>query len=358
MNSKKLALFICIVLTLPAFAQQPDMSLIPYRQGDLWGYANPDKSIAIKPAYAEAKWFVAGYAVVKKGSKYGYIDRSGRVVIPFKFYTAKSFRYGYFDGTEKNNVGGKMVQNKDSVLFAGASLKPDGVESCINTKGSIMAKCPAINENSVADNIQTVSVTTEKVYTLVNSANLNMYDKLVDDYTMTGDDHTYYIGIKNNLYGVINNTFDIIIPFEYVSIKKININGAYYLQGQKSNMYGMFKGNGSIFIPVEKTKLIYVRSNTGNVFFIETKDGKTAVRDFTYHDVINANYSDIIYDEEGGFVLTGNDNKKGFYFLDNKIIEPRYTDVKLMKGGRFVQVTTPSGKIGYVNNQGTEFFDE
>jgi hypothetical protein len=30
-----------IVLSLPAFAQQPDLSLIPYRQGDLWGYANP-----------------------------------------------------------------------------------------------------------------------------------------------------------------------------------------------------------------------------------------------------------------------------------------------------------------------------
>lgn len=39
MNSKRIILAIGLVLTLPAFAQQPDMSLIPYRQGDLWGYA-------------------------------------------------------------------------------------------------------------------------------------------------------------------------------------------------------------------------------------------------------------------------------------------------------------------------------
>ena len=355
MNSKKIILALLIVFTLPVFAQQPDWSLVPYRQGNLWGYANADKSIVIPARYNEAKWFVAGYAAVKKGTKYGYINRAGKVVIPFKFYTAKSFRYGYFDRTEKNKVGGKLVQNQDSVLFAGASLRADGIESCIDTRGRVMAKCPAINENSVINNLQTVTVT-EKVYTLVNNANL--YDKLVDDYTLQGDDHTYYIAVKNNLYGVINNTFDVVIPFEYESIKKISINGAYYLQGQKSNMYGMFKGNGSIFIPVEKSKLVYVRSDDGKGFFIESQGGKTILRDFASQDVINAGYSDISYDEEGGFILTSADNKKGFYFLGNKIIEPRYSDVKVLKGGKFLQVTTRTGKIGFVNNQGTEFFDE
>ena len=46
---KQLLFSFLILMTLNSFAQQPDVSLIPYRQGNLWGYANTDKSIVIKP---------------------------------------------------------------------------------------------------------------------------------------------------------------------------------------------------------------------------------------------------------------------------------------------------------------------
>ena len=345
-----------MLVALPVFAQQPDYSLVPYRQGNLWGYANTDKSIVIRPAFDEAHWFVAGYAVVRKGARFGYINTSGKLVIPFKFYTAKSFRYGYFDRAEKHTADGKLVQNQDTVLFAGASFKANGVESCIDTKGRRMSKCPAINENSVADNTQAVTIVAEKSYGLVNNANL--YDKLVDDYKLPGDNSTYYIGIKNNLYGVINNTFDVVIPFEYTSLKVINISGTSYLQGQKNGKFGIYKGNGSVYVPLESTRLQYVKANNGDEYFIEAKEGKVALRDLGYHVLIGSNYSDISYDDEGGFIVTGADKMKGYYFLNNKMIEPRYTDVRLTRGGKFLEVKTRSGKMGYVSNQGTEFFDE
>ena len=355
MNSKRIFLAIFIVLTLPVFAQQANLSLIPYRQGDLWGYSSPDKSIIIKPAFTEADWFYAGYAVVKKGSRYGYINTSGKLVIPFKFYTAKPFRYGYFDNAGKHVAGGKVVKNQDTVLFAGASPRADGYEICINTKGQRMSKCPAINENSVPGNTQAV-VTTEKVYSLVNMGNL--YDKVVDDYKIDGDDNTYYIGVKNNLYGVINNKFEVIMPFEYTSIKKVSIGGTIYLQGVKNGMYGMYKGNGTVYIPMDNNNLMYVKGKDGNDYFIISKDGKSMVRDFSNKEIITSIYTDILYDEEGGFVLTGNDNRKGFYFLDNKRVDPRYSDVKLVRGGRFLLVKTQSGKMGYVSADGTEYFQE
>jgi hypothetical protein len=344
MNSKKLILAIFIVLTLPVFAQQVDVSLIPYRQGDLWGYSNPDKQIVIQPAYAEANWFVNGYAVVKKGSMYGYINTAGKVVIPFKFYSAKPFRIGYFDDAEKHTAGGKVIQNKDSVLVAGAAPKPDGVEVCIDTKGQRMSKCPAINENSVADNNQAVSVTTEKVYSLVNNANL--YDKIADDYKIDGDDNTYYIGIKNNQYGVFNNKFEVVVPFEYSSIKKISIGGTVYLEGVKNGAYGLYRGNGAVYVPVVYNNIVYVKAKNGNDYFIVSKDGKTMVKDIEFRDIVNADYSDIKYDDEGGFILTGDNNSKGYYFLNNKMIKPKYADVKMVNGGRFLLIKTASGKMG------------
>ena len=82
MISKKLLFVLFLAFTIPVFAQDADMSLVPYRKGDLWGYAYPDKTIAIKPEYNEADLFYEGFAVVKKGGKYGYVNKDGKVVIP------------------------------------------------------------------------------------------------------------------------------------------------------------------------------------------------------------------------------------------------------------------------------------
>jgi len=356
MNSKKLLFAILLVLTLPVFSQQLDLSLIPYRQGNLWGYASPDRTIVIKPAYDEANWFVSGYAVVKRGGKYGYINRAGKLVIPFKFYAAKPFRYGYFDNAGKHMVGGKTVQNQDSVLFAGAAPKPDGVEVCINTKGQRMSKCPAINENTVQDNNQVVVTTSEKVYTMVNNAGL--YDKLVDDYKLAGDENTYYVGIKNNMYGVINNKFEVVLPFEYSSIKVVTVGGVPYLETTKGNMYGLYRGNGAVYVPSEYSNITYVKAKNGNDYFIVNRDGKAMVKDINFNDIVPADYTDIQYDPEGGFILTGTNNNKGYFLLNNMTIKPRFAEVRMLRGGRFLLVKTASGKTGYMSADGTEYFEE
>ena len=101
MNMKNFMLFCLIILSSNSFAQQTDMSLIPYRQGDKWGYATSDRKIVIQPKYDEANWFSEGLASVKIGNKYGYINRDGKLVIPAKFTVAKSFRKGYTPNPKK-----------------------------------------------------------------------------------------------------------------------------------------------------------------------------------------------------------------------------------------------------------------
>ena len=65
MISKKLVLVLLMAITTHVFAQREDLKLIPYRKGDLWGYANTNKDIVIKPQYNEANLFYAGFASVK-----------------------------------------------------------------------------------------------------------------------------------------------------------------------------------------------------------------------------------------------------------------------------------------------------
>ena len=205
MMSKKFLLAPLLIFAAGSFAQQADMSLIPYRSGDKWGYSTTDKKVVITPKYADANWFSEGFASVKVGTKYGYINKQGIMVIPAKFTVAKPFRKGYMPNNNKS--GG------DSILFAGASLLASGYEICINTKGVRMPQCPAINENSASENSKPIgTVVREKTYSLPN--NNGLFDKIVDDYKVAGSDETYYIAVKGDRYGVFNSKFDTIVPFQ------------------------------------------------------------------------------------------------------------------------------------------------
>jgi len=358
MNSKNLLLALFLACTLPVFAQEPDMSLIPYRKGNLWGYAAPDKNIAITPEYEEANLFYEGFAVVKKGGKYGYINKEGKVVIPIKYFSAKPFRIGFYGSDTKPNPKEKAPVVQKTVLFAGASLQANGYEICIDTKGVQLAKCPAISENSIPEVNKPDTVILVSNYSTIQKSDL--FDKIVGDYKIiAGADETYYIATRNNNYGVFNNKFEVIIPFEYSMIEKINIGPMVYLKMEKAGLKGIFFGTGSPYLAVENTKLEKVKAANGKSYFIYTKDGQAGLKDTKYQNVVETIYTDIVYDPIGaGFVLTAPGPYKGFAFLDEGVLLPRFAEVKPLKGGQYVMVKTLEGKWGYVNNKLVEFFQE
>ncbi len=349
MKKKNILFAALMLLVANTFAQQIDMTLIPYRSGDKWGYASPDKRVVITPKFNEAAWFSEGYAAVKVGTRYGYINKAGKLVIPAKFTVAKSFRKGYMPNSK--NVGG------DSVLFAGASVVASGYEICINTKGMRMPQCPAINENSVLENrIPVKTVVTQKTYSLAN--NNGLFDKVIDDYKVPGSDETYYIAEKGGMYGVFNSKFDPIVPFEYNEIRQVKSGGNQYLQVRKDGMNGIVGGNGQTLINTENTNVVLINGLNNTDYVIVKKNGKTYVKDLKNNDFISTGYADIIYDNNGGFILTGDDNTKGFYFMDNKMISPKYSDVRMVNGSHYLLVKTSNGKTGYINDAGDEFFVE
>lgn len=348
MNKISMLVVLLFTIATSSFAQQIDFSMVPYRSGDKWGYASPDNKVVIQPKYAEAGWFSEGYAAVKVGSKWGYINKAGQLVIPAKFTVAKSFRKGYLPNSKDN--GG------DSILFAGASVQANGYEICINSKGATLTKCPAIPENSVAENrIPIETVTTQKTYSLPK--NDGLFDKIENDYKISGSDETYYIAQKGSNYGVFNSKFETIVPFQYSAIKLMKSGGNQYLKVTKDGMSGLVSLSGQSLIEPSNTGLTLVNASNNTEYVIVQHDGKTFVKDINNKDFIDKGYSDIVYDD-GGFVVTADNKLKGYYFLNNTYIQPKYTEVKMMPGGQYLQVRTFAGKTGYINPSGSEYFVE
>jgi hypothetical protein len=356
MKNKNLIAAFLIVFNLHSFAQDADMSLIPYRLGNLWGYADPDKKIVITPAYEAAELFSEGYAAVKKGGKYGYINKAGKQVIPFKFFVAKPFRVGYFARGAKIVTADDIDDNQKAILFAPASLRADGYEICIDTRGEAMKGCPAITENSAPDINKLTTITTEKNYSTVKQNDI--FDKIVDDYKLPISEDNYYIATKGTSYGVFNNKFEIIVPFEYTMIKKWEINNSICLEVQGNAGKGLLLGNGVASIASDNSVFSVVKAMDGKYYIIAGKNGKTGIKDATNNDLLAANYTDISYDAAGGFILTGDNGYKGFRFLNNYTLGATYNIVRPVKGGEYVIVTSPSGRMGYINSKGDEFFVE
>lgn len=347
--SKTIFIFL-IFSSLISYSQNIDYSLIPYRKGDKWGFANANRSIIITPQYNDVRWFTEGIAAVKVGAKWGYINSTGKMLIPAKFTVAKPFRKGYI--SIKNKTDG------DTILFAGASIVENGNEICINIKGIRLAKCPAIAENAMASNrIPMETVVKEKVYSVPNSNGL--YDKVIDDYKIAGNGETFYVAQKGDLFGVFNSKFETIIPFEYNTIKTIKSDNKTYLHVTKSEMHGIINEDGTNSILPLYYSLIVINNMDGNDFVILKKSGKTYVKNLNNEDIIVAGYNDITYDENGGFIITDENNLKGFYYPNSVMVAPKYEDIKILnKGSNYLQIKTTKGKVGYINTLGIEFFEE
>lgn len=349
MKSKYLLLSILIALQLPLFAQQADLSLIPFRKGDLWGYAGPDKKLVITPAYDEANLFYAGLASVRKGSKYGYINMTGKLVIPLKFAIAKNFKYGYTD-----NVKNKRT---DTVLFAGAAMTADGMEKCIDSRGNQMLKCPAISESTETD-ISNLIIRDSAISIYSTLKKSETFDKVVDGFKLPGSEDDYYIAIKGDEYGVINNKYDRIAPFEYNSINKLIIDNTVYLLVAEHGLNGVLNGNGSVLMPVEFTRIVPVKATNGKEYLIVSKNGNTGIKDMQLQQLVAEKFSDILYDKSGGFLVTGNKGLMGYYFLNNYLLEPVYSELKPVTGGNYVWVRSQTGRSGFISDKGVEFFEE
>ena len=59
-----------------------------------WGYMNRDGKVVIPPQFDDEGDFFGGLAKARIGKTWGFIDESGRVIIPFRFASAGNFQEG------------------------------------------------------------------------------------------------------------------------------------------------------------------------------------------------------------------------------------------------------------------------
>lgn len=87
-----------------------NLYLIPYREGDKWGFCDKNKNLIIDTKYKWVHSFSEDFAAVQLKDKYGFIDKTGRVVIPFKYAYISGFTEGFAEvKTEWGDAGYSFI---------------------------------------------------------------------------------------------------------------------------------------------------------------------------------------------------------------------------------------------------------
>lgn len=180
------------------------------------GYINIYGEEIIKPQYSDADDFVNGYAIVAKDGKYGIINKSGNVVVDFKYSTGlnKIYQGGMARFTEEdyNDV---LVDMKGKVL-----IPPIYKSIIIDEKGStdlIMVK----NNN--------------KKWGWININNKVVIPLKYDE--SRAFNNGYAAVAINNKWGVINKTGQVVLPIKYEYVNGLCFTDGYCLVKLNGN-YG------------------------------------------------------------------------------------------------------------------------
>jgi len=199
------------------------------------GFLNTSGKLVIPCEYDNLEmFFTEGLAAIAKNEYYGYIDKTGKEVIPFIYEEAEPF-LGGIARVEKNNKAIYIDKTGKSILPEGYTL----YEEFINT------------ENMISLNFDEL----EKIYDLL----------IVKD--------------KNNKVGIINRQGELIVPCEYSGIYNTLGN---ILLAKKDKKYGYIDKTGKEIIP-------FVYDNA-----TQFKDGMATVKKEDISAVIDETGTEII----------------------------------------------------------------
>ena len=173
-----------------SFAQLPaewkqKRDLIPYRKGAKWGYADRTGKVVIAPRWDEAHPFEQGTGLVYEGPVNHFVDRTGKVV----------------DDQIDTNQGMEITEEVSS----GSTVSSSAASGIVQNRHS---HTYALQENG-AKRWRVYNLKSRKAVT----------DYVFDSYAEFGESRSgYFLVGKDRKIGVVDSLGRLIIPHEYYTI--------------------------------------------------------------------------------------------------------------------------------------------
>lgn len=359
-----------------------DLAAFKDKKGN-YGFLDRNGKVALDlgTKYSDVQYFSDGYAPVKKGEKWGYIDKKGKLVIPAKFDEVDDFIRGlariYVTDAYGNRTIG-MINKKGKIVVPvkytdieykdGGEIKVGVTSPSFETKYGFLNKkgkmiLPTKYDN-VFGNYGKVSMVSRKMRDGKLKYGLASKDGKLDK-TIKYDDIYYPENgfFKTALrkkddsyrYGLFDSNGKEVLKCEYDAIGAFAYNNKLAII-EKKGKKGLINHKGKIVSPVKYTSVSVVEKGAivgnesngkGMKYGIINNDGKF---------LLKLGY-DSIEEMPNGLYLVRKKGKEGYVDLKGKAIIPiKYDSIGYFWSDDYV-IAEKAGKKGIINQKGKKTTD-
>lgn len=292
----------------------------PYQENEYYGFIDKSGEVLIEAKYEAVEEFSEGLALVVRDGKVGYINKVDDTVIPFEYEDGESFVNGAAI-VSKNDKYGLINRNNQSIVDIKYELVGNFFEGL------------AVVSNDTA-------------YGYVNKNGLEiipLYLQYASDF-----DRNYALIEMDSGKGMINTLGATVIEPKYTWLEPFNEYGV--ARAKNDTAYGLLDKNGSNILPFEYERIgsysekLAVISKNGKYGYVNTKGVIVIETKFDFTDQV------IVWGEmKNGKAKFYKDSKYGIIdSLGNEVFPAIFQDVGEFKNEEWVAVKK-RGKWGYSN---------
>ncbi len=324
-------------------------------QDGKFGYIDTTGKLVIPAKYGIADYFYGGYASVCLGDKWGVIDKTGKTVIPIQYDSA--IMYEGYARVENNGEYSILDANGNVIIPEGVydhigrvvdgliSVQKNGVDSCkngfIDTTGKVI-----------------VPLQYDYAYEFINGYSMVRFDGkwgLIDmkgnvmiplEYDSAGP---FYDGLscieKDGKYGYCDTSGNVVIPLIYDGAHSFE-NGL--AEVREGNYRGCIDTSGKEVVPVEYSFITIAEDG----FVVASKNGQSSVFDITAGEVVlESGYYMWPFSE--GFACVQRGYKCGYIDWNGTLVIPmEYDSVRDFENG--IARVYKDGLVGFIDRTGNE----
>ena len=373
-----------------------ESQLVPYRKGESWGFSNARGEIMIPPQYDSASLFDKNprfsysFSIVSTGGLKGVIDVEGEYIIRPDYQKVHALTKGGFIA-QKQSEDNWVYITEDAIVeekFPTEITKDPIFKRHAEGKAIVSSKNTGafvFNEFFIPEFIKKDSVIgfTLKRKTLIDKVlgtfKFETLDSIPPQYSEIKYLHpisfdTLLAKGKNGKWGIISTKNDTIAAFvhdeirnEILTIMNKDSVKTPYFTAKKNGKWGVSSLRDSSLVldyDFDEVEILWLKplnivDGDSNRLFLRVKKGDKwgVMGERLWQWVVPTEFDDVRLDidTENGFQLIRG-QQMGYYIIPaEKIIPPKYREIKYFKYG-FAEVVTTQNKSGFINENGDEYF--
>lgn len=342
----KKILFLSAVLFSTLCVQSQNSTFFKNNKG-LWGLKDKDGKVLIEPKfYIKPAAFIDGRSVFSKAGLNGVLDEAGKEVVAPVYSSISEYKYGFAVATKEFTDTAKKVNGKPAKYTLKGIIDRSGKEivpvMCVNMQGDFSNGWFVTVSN---DPKEKIFINTDGKTFTVPAGLLLMNDRV---------DGKKFIAMKDSKYGLVDQQFKELLPFEYSRIrpqenglliigqnnlygimdKKLkwiikptynsiyNFQNGYAIISSEEKLLGAINSKGVITTKPQFENLSRIdKTNSAIAMYKGTGSDRSGLIDLATGKIITpADYNMSAYNYEWGIIEFRKDNKKGMMDSTGKIL--------------------------------------